>query len=67
MAELFEFRMPVWEIVLGGTAFYWFLLLIFRFVMRCHRTAHRGVGRHTTRLHLLHWRTVALTGSRLAR
>jgi len=34
MAELFEFRMPVWEIVLRGSAIYWFLLLIFRFVMR---------------------------------
>ena len=34
MAELFSIHMPVWEIVVRGTLIYWFLLLIFRFVLR---------------------------------
>ncbi|MBT2323005.1 DUF421 domain-containing protein [Variovorax paradoxus] len=34
LAELFAFHMPVWEIVLRGSAIYWFLLLLFRFVLR---------------------------------
>jgi uncharacterized membrane protein YcaP (DUF421 family) len=34
LAELFAFHMPVWEIVLRGSAIYWFLLILFRFVLR---------------------------------
>jgi uncharacterized membrane protein YcaP (DUF421 family) len=34
LAELFAFHMPVWEIILRGSAIYWFLLLLFRFVLR---------------------------------
>ena len=33
-AELFAIHMPVREIILRGSAVYWFLFLIFRFVMR---------------------------------
>lgn len=32
--ELFSFSMPVAEIIVRGTAIYWFLFLIFRFVIR---------------------------------
>lgn len=35
---LFGFQVSPWEIVVRGTAVYWFLFLLFRFVMR------RGVG-----------------------
>jgi uncharacterized membrane protein YcaP (DUF421 family) len=34
MIELFEVRMPVAELVIRGSAIFWFLFLIFRFVMR---------------------------------
>jgi len=34
LADLFGFHMPVWEIILRGSAIYWFLLLLFRFVLR---------------------------------
>jgi uncharacterized membrane protein YcaP (DUF421 family) len=34
LARLFAFHMPVWEIILRGSAIYWFLLLLFRFVLR---------------------------------
>jgi uncharacterized membrane protein YcaP (DUF421 family) len=33
-AELFAIHMPVLEIIIRGSAIYWFLFLIFRFVMR---------------------------------
>lgn len=33
-AELFSFSMPVAEIIIRGTAIYWFLFLIFRFLIR---------------------------------
>lgn len=33
-AELFTFSMPVAEIIVRGTAIYWFLFLIFRFLIR---------------------------------
>jgi uncharacterized membrane protein YcaP (DUF421 family) len=32
--DLFALHMPVWELVVRGSAMYWFLFLIFRFVMR---------------------------------
>jgi uncharacterized membrane protein YcaP (DUF421 family) len=32
--DLFEVRMPIAELVLRGSAIFWFLFLIFRFVMR---------------------------------
>lgn len=32
--ELFGRDYPVWHMVLRGTAVYWFLLLVFRFVLR---------------------------------
>lgn len=32
--ELFGRNYPVWHMVLRGTAVYWFLLLVFRFVLR---------------------------------
>jgi uncharacterized membrane protein YcaP (DUF421 family) len=38
VAELFAVHMPAWELVLRGSAMYWFLFVIFRFVM------HRDVG-----------------------
>lgn len=34
MDELFSFEFPVWQMMLRGTAVYWFLLLVFRFVLR---------------------------------
>ena len=34
MLELFEVRMPVAELVVRGSAIFWFLFLIFRFVLR---------------------------------
>lgn len=34
MKELFVFTMPPWELVVRGTAIYWFLFLLFRFVLR---------------------------------
>jgi len=34
MLELFTFQMNPWELVLRGTAMYWFLYLLFRFVLR---------------------------------
>ncbi|WP_374122364.1 DUF421 domain-containing protein [Variovorax boronicumulans] len=34
MDELFSFEIPVWQMMLRGTALYWFLLLVFRFVLR---------------------------------
>lgn len=38
MASLFELTLPPWELILRGSAVYWFLFIIFRFVM------HRDVG-----------------------
>lgn len=38
MDALFEMTVPVWELILRGTATYWFLFAVFRFVM------HRDVG-----------------------
>lgn len=32
--ELFGLSVPVWEILIRGTAVYWFLFLVFRFVIR---------------------------------
>jgi uncharacterized membrane protein YcaP (DUF421 family) len=32
--HLFEVSVPLWELVLRGSATYWFLFLVFRFVMR---------------------------------
>jgi uncharacterized membrane protein YcaP (DUF421 family) len=34
LADLFELTVPVWELVIRGSAMYWFLFLAFRFVMR---------------------------------
>lgn len=34
MSELFAFHLSPWEIVLRGSAVYWFLFLLFRFVLR---------------------------------
>lgn len=34
LAELFAREYPVWHMVLRGTVVYWFLLLVFRFVLR---------------------------------
>jgi uncharacterized membrane protein YcaP (DUF421 family) len=34
MLELFTFELNPWELVLRGTAMYWFLYLLFRFVLR---------------------------------
>ena len=34
MNHLFEVSVPLWELVLRGSATYWFLFLVFRFVMR---------------------------------
>ena len=34
MGELFVFHVSAWELVVRGTAMYWFLFLIFRFVLR---------------------------------
>ncbi|WP_235582330.1 DUF421 domain-containing protein [Rhizobacter sp. Root1221] len=34
MNHLFEVSVPLWELMLRGSATYWFLFLIFRFVMR---------------------------------
>lgn len=34
LGELFAVRMPVGEILIRGTAVYWFLFLVFRFVIR---------------------------------
>ncbi|MDM0000600.1 DUF421 domain-containing protein [Variovorax sp. J22P240] len=34
MAELFAREFPVWHMVVRGTVVYWFLLLVFRFVLR---------------------------------
>lgn len=34
LVKLFELGVPVWELVLRGSAMYWFLFLAFRFVMR---------------------------------
>ena len=34
MSELFRFDLNPWELVLRGTAIYWFLFLLFRFVLR---------------------------------
>lgn len=34
LIEIFAFELPWWEMVLRGTAIYWFLLLVFRFVLR---------------------------------
>jgi uncharacterized membrane protein YcaP (DUF421 family) len=34
LAELFAREYPVWHMVLRGTLVYWFLLLVFRFVLR---------------------------------
>jgi len=34
MGELFVFHVSAWELVARGTAMYWFLFLIFRFVLR---------------------------------
>jgi len=38
MHSLFELTLPPWELILRGSAVYWFLFVIFRFVM------HRDVG-----------------------
>jgi uncharacterized membrane protein YcaP (DUF421 family) len=34
LADLFAREFPVWHMVLRGTVVYWFLLLVFRFVLR---------------------------------
>ena len=34
MLELLAFENPVWEMVLRGSAVYWFLFVLFRFVLR---------------------------------
>lgn len=34
LARLFETTVPVWELVIRGSAMYWFLFLALRFVMR---------------------------------
>jgi uncharacterized membrane protein YcaP (DUF421 family) len=34
LSELFRFDLNPWELVLRGTAIYWFLFLLFRFVLR---------------------------------
>ncbi|WP_418119392.1 DUF421 domain-containing protein [Variovorax sp. 350MFTsu5.1] len=34
VAELFAREFPVWHMVVRGTVVYWFLLLVFRFVLR---------------------------------
>lgn len=34
LAELFAREYPMWHMVLRGTVVYWFLLLVFRFVLR---------------------------------
>ena len=34
MEELFSFEFPVWQMMLRGTVVYWFLLVVFRFVLR---------------------------------
>ena len=34
MGDLFDVSVPLWELLLRGTATYWFLFLIFRFIMR---------------------------------
>ena len=34
LAELFSFGLSPWELIVRGTAVYWFLFLLFRFVMR---------------------------------
>lgn len=34
LASLFQFKLSPWELVLRGTAVYWFLFLMFRFVLR---------------------------------
>lgn len=34
LADLFSLDIPVWQMVLRGTAIYWFLLMVFRFVLR---------------------------------
>lgn len=34
LAEIFAREFPVWHMVVRGTAVYWFLLLMFRFVLR---------------------------------
>ena len=34
LIDLFRLEMPLWEMILRGSAIYWFLLLVFRFVLR---------------------------------
>lgn len=34
MSELFRFDVSPWELIVRGTAMYWFLFLLFRFVLR---------------------------------
>ncbi|RZL93106.1 MAG: DUF421 domain-containing protein, partial [Variovorax sp.] len=34
VAQIFAREFPVWHMVLRGTVVYWFLLLVFRFVLR---------------------------------
>ena len=34
LSELFSFGLSPWELIVRGTAVYWFLFLLFRFVMR---------------------------------
>lgn len=34
LAEIFRMEMPPWHMVLRGTLIYWFLLLVFRFLLR---------------------------------
>lgn len=34
LLELFRMEMPPWHMVLRGTVIYWFLLLVFRFLLR---------------------------------
>ena len=34
MQALFALERPIWEMVLRGTAVYWFLFLLFRFILR---------------------------------
>ena len=34
VADLFALELPIWQLMLRGSAIYWFLLLVFRFLLR---------------------------------
>ena len=34
LSELFRLSIPLWELVIRGSAMYWFLILLFRFIAR---------------------------------